>query len=54
LTPRVAHLLAELSILGVKVIPDGKRLRLSPRSALTPDLVLRGSGAEVRDHLRFC
>jgi hypothetical protein len=41
MTARVAQLLAELSILGVTLVPDGGRLRLSPRSALTPDLLDR-------------
>jgi DNA-binding MarR family transcriptional regulator len=41
MTARVAQLLAELSILGVTVVPDGGRLRLSPRSALTAELLER-------------
>jgi DNA-binding MarR family transcriptional regulator len=41
MTPRAVELLTELSIRGVLVIPDGERLRLQPRSALTPELLAR-------------
>jgi hypothetical protein len=41
MTPPLAELLLELSHRGVTVIPEGDRLRLRPRSALTADLLAR-------------
>jgi hypothetical protein len=41
MTPPLAEILLELSHRGVAVIPEGDRLRLHPRSALTADLLVR-------------
>jgi hypothetical protein len=41
MNPAAHHLLTELALRGVTVAPEGPYLRLSPRSALTPDLLAR-------------
>jgi hypothetical protein len=45
MTSRVADLLAELSRRGITLRPAGPHLGVSPRSALTPDLLAR-----IREH----
>jgi|HubBroStandDraft_3_1064219.scaffolds.fasta_scaffold07565_4 hypothetical protein len=41
MTVRLAELLAELSARGVTLAPEGTYLSVTPRSALTPDLLAR-------------